>query len=180
MYFRSTFGYDNANIQNRSFLQQDHSYSPQFCFIAVASIGKQNNHTISNSNTLQYHLTNFKDHHDITVLAGQEIVDVRSKQNAFETRYFPSDITAEKALANMGLGSAPPGSSQPLPTSFEQPPSRIFSFFGRLVMLMMINIWPLSICVPTDLQNLVQKMEHWYFLPVLWPGDFPKKNSWTM
>jgi TonB-linked SusC/RagA family outer membrane protein len=47
-----------------------------------------------------------------------------------ETRYFPADISPEKALANMGLGSAPTGSSQPLPTSFIAPPDRLFSVFG--------------------------------------------------
>src|SRR6187431_3792127 len=31
----------------------------------------------------------------------------------------------------MGLGSAPTGSQQPLPTSFVAPPARILSFFGR-------------------------------------------------
>jgi TonB-linked SusC/RagA family outer membrane protein len=65
-------------------------------------------------------------------LIGQEIIDVRSQNTLFETRYFPADISAEKALANMGLGSAPTGSTQPLPFSFINPPSRIASFFGRL------------------------------------------------
>src|SRR5204863_999195 len=90
------------------------------------------NSTLSNTNTLQYSLNNYKSHHDIAVLVGEETVDLRSKQNSFETRYFPADIGAKKALANMGLGSAPSGSSQPLPSSFEQPPSRIFSLFGRV------------------------------------------------
>ncbi|MBL0307755.1 MAG: TonB-dependent receptor [Chitinophagaceae bacterium] len=103
-----------------------------FASLPVASIGQQNNYTISNSNTLQYTLNNYKQHHDLTVLAGQEVVDVRSKQNSIETRYFPSDISPEKALANMGLGSAPTGSAQPLPTSFEEPAARIASFFGRV------------------------------------------------
>ena len=44
----------------------------------------------------------------------------------------PADITYDKALANMGLGIAPAGSSQPLPSSFVEPPARIASFFGRV------------------------------------------------
>jgi TonB-linked SusC/RagA family outer membrane protein len=76
-------------------------------------------------------LNNFKKHHDFSILAGEEMVDQRSNQNTVETRFFPADISARKALANMGLGSAPSGSAQPLPTSFIQPPSRIFSLFTR-------------------------------------------------
>lgn len=130
--FRSTVGFDNANVRTDLFYSKITATARNFASLPVASIGQQNNYTISNSNTLQYTLNNYKEHHDITVLAGQEVVDVRSKQNSIETRFFPADISAEKALANMGLGSAPTGSAQPLPTSFEEPPARIASFFGRV------------------------------------------------
>ncbi|HNU89623.1 MAG TPA: SusC/RagA family TonB-linked outer membrane protein, partial [Ferruginibacter sp.] len=130
--FRSTVGYDNVNVRTDLFYSKITSTARNFASLPVASIGQQANNQLSNSNTLQYTLNNFKKHHDITVLAGQEVVDFRSKQNAMETRYFPTDITPEKALANMGLGAAPTGSAQPLPTSFEEPPARIASFFGRI------------------------------------------------
>ena len=129
--FRSTFGYDNAYVRSDLFFSKITSTARNFASLPVASIGQQYNSTLSNTNTLQYSLTNYKQHHDIVVLVGEETVDLRSKQNSFETRFFPADINAKKALANMGLGSAPTGSAQPLPTSFEQPPSRIFSLFGR-------------------------------------------------
>lgn len=129
--FRSTFGYDNANVRTDLFFSKITSTARNAASLPVASIGEQDNHTYSNSNTLQYSVSNYKDRHDFSVLVGQEVVDVRSKTDAFETRYFPADISPEKALANMGLGSAPSGSSQPLPTTFEQPPGRIFSVFGR-------------------------------------------------
>jgi len=130
--FRSTAGFDNANIRTDQFYSKITGTARNAASLPVAMIGQQNNYTISNSNTLQYQLNNFKKHHDITFLAGQETVDVRSKQNSIETRYFPAEISPEKALANMGLGSAPTGSTQPLPTSFEEPPARIASFFGRV------------------------------------------------
>lgn len=129
--FRSTFGYDNSYVTTDLFFNKITATARNAGSLPVASIGQQYNYSINNSNTLQYTLNDFKQHHDITVLVGQEIVDVRSRQNSFETRYFPADISAEKALANMGLGSAPSGSAQPLPTSFVQPPSRIFSLFAR-------------------------------------------------
>jgi TonB-linked SusC/RagA family outer membrane protein len=130
--FRTTIGYDNAQIRTDLFYSKITGTARNFASLPVASIGQQSNYTLSNSNTLQYTLNNFKQHHDITVLVGQETVDARSKQNSIQTRYFPADISAEKALANMGLGSAPTGSSQPLPTSFEEPAARIASFFGRI------------------------------------------------
>jgi TonB-linked SusC/RagA family outer membrane protein len=129
--FRSTFGFDNAYVRTDLFFSKITPTARNFASLPTASIGEQYNYSLSNSNTLQYSLNNFKNHHDISVLVGQEAVDLRSKQTSFETRYFPADISPDKALANMGLGSAPSGSSQPLPTSFVQPPSRIFSLFGR-------------------------------------------------
>ena len=130
--FRTTIGYDLANIRTHLFYSKITATARNSASLPVASIGIQENYQLSNSNTLQYSLNNWKKHHDITVLAGQEVVDFRSKQSATETRFFPSDISPEKALSNMGAGSAPPGSSQPLPTSFVQPPARIASFFGRI------------------------------------------------
>jgi TonB-linked SusC/RagA family outer membrane protein len=129
--FRSTVGYDNANIRTDLFFGKITATARNSASLPVASIGQQNNYTTTFSNTLQYSVNNYKDHHDFGLLAGQEIVDAHSKQSTMETRYFPADISPEKALSNMGLGSAPPGSSQPLPTSFEEPPARIASFFGR-------------------------------------------------
>lgn len=130
--FRSTVGFDNLNTRTDLFFSKITSTARNFASLPVASIGNQNNYTINNSNTLQYTLNNFKDHHDISVMVGEETVDRRSKQNTTETRYFPADISAKKALANMGLGAAPTGSAQPLPTSFVAPPYRLFSLFSRV------------------------------------------------
>ena len=129
--FRSTLGYDNANIRSDLFYGKITSTARNFASLPVASIGNQNNYTTTFSNTLQYSVNDYKEHHDFGLLVGQEIIDAHSKQNTIETRYFPADISPEKALSNMGLGSAPAGSSQPLPTSFEEPAARIASFFGR-------------------------------------------------
>ena len=131
--FRSTVGYDNAGVGTDLFYSKITPTARNFASLPVASIGTQDNWQISNSNTLQYAVKNYKKHHDISLLVGEETVDRRSSQNSVETRYFPSEISAEKALANMGLGSVPSGSTaqQPLPTSFVQPADRILSFFGR-------------------------------------------------
>lgn len=130
--FRTTVGFENAKTQTNLFFSKITGTARNAASLPVASIGVRDYYSITNSNTLQYNLNDFKKHHDISVLVGQEIVDRRFENNTIETRYFPADITAEKALNNMGLGSAPPGSSQPLPTSYVAPPDRIFSVFGRI------------------------------------------------
>ena len=130
--WRSTVGFDNTNIQQNLFFSKITSTARNAASLPVASIGTQQNTSLTNSNTLQYSVNNYRGHHDFSVLVGQEVVDVRAKNSFFETRYFPSDISPEKALDNMGAGSAPPGSAQPLPSTFKHPPARIFSLFGRL------------------------------------------------
>lgn len=130
--FRSTFGYDNVAIRQDLFYSKITGTARQYASLPVASIGDQLNNTFNNSNTLQYSLNDIKGKHDISFLAGHEILDQRFKNDFLETRFFPGDITPDKALANMGLGAAPSGSAQPLPSSFIEPPARIFSLFGRV------------------------------------------------
>jgi len=132
--FKTTVGYDNAAIRTDLFYTKITATARNNASLPVASIGQQANWQITNSNTLQYTVNDFKKHHDITVLAGQEVVDYRTQQNAMQTRYFPADISREKALANMQLGAAPSGTTSPptTATSFVNPPSRIASFFGRV------------------------------------------------
>lgn len=130
--FRTTIGFENAKTQTDLFYSKITGTARNAASLPVASIGTRDYYSLTNSNTLQYNLNDIKGHHDISVLVGQEVVDRRFKNQTTETRYFPADISAEKALANLGLGSAPSGSSQPLPTSYVAPPDRLFSLFGSV------------------------------------------------
>ncbi|HVE60177.1 MAG TPA: TonB-dependent receptor [Chitinophagaceae bacterium] len=129
--FKSTGGFDNTNVRLDQFFSKVTGTARNFASLPVASIAQQNSVTFNNSNTLQYSLKNFKGNHDIDFLLGHEIYETRSKSNAVETRFFPADISADKALSNFSLGSPPSGSTQPRPTTSETPPNRILSFFGR-------------------------------------------------
>lgn len=132
--FRTTIGYDNAQIRTDLFYSKITGTARNNASLPVASIGQQSNYQLTNSNTLQYSVNDFKKHHDFSVLAGQEVVDYRTQQTATQTRYFPADISREKALANMQSGASPTGTTNPptTTTSFVAPPSRIASFFGRV------------------------------------------------
>ncbi len=70
-----------------------------------------------------------RESHGINVVAGQEMMGDRSQSNFASARFFPRDITVEKALANVQLGT-------PFATSSSMSGMKYnvssFSFFGRL------------------------------------------------
>lgn len=128
---KTTVGVDNNDAKINSFWSKITGTARNFASLPVASIFQQNAVTFNNTNTLQYS-KKFQKVHDFTAIVGQEIYDNSATSTGFETRYFPADISAEQALANMGLGSPPSGAIQPRPTSNETPPNRLFSLFGRV------------------------------------------------
>ena len=128
--FKSTVGVDNNDGKNNLFSSKITGTARNYASLPVASIFQQNAVTINNSNTLQY-TKKFNKIHDFSILVGQEIYQNITRNTTIETRYFPSDISPEQALANMGLGSPPTGATQARPSSNESPPNRLFSLFGR-------------------------------------------------
>ncbi len=126
--FRSTFGYDNSVGKNERFFNKlSGNARNNGSSLPIALVANAFGRTFNNSNTLQYSVKGLKKKHDITILAGHEIVDRNENRSEFQVRLLPADISAEKALSNMGLGVAFNGTPR---TSYE-PPSRIFSLFGR-------------------------------------------------
>jgi TonB-dependent starch-binding outer membrane protein SusC len=129
--FKSTFGFDNNTSADNQFYSKITSTARNFSSLPVAKINDVASTTINNSNTLSYALK-MPNKNTLTFLVGQELYQSKSKRKALETRFFPSDISPEKALANMALGTPPTGAAEPLPITFESPYSRIFSYFGRV------------------------------------------------
>jgi TonB-dependent starch-binding outer membrane protein SusC len=129
--FKSTLGYDNNNSLDNQFYSKITSTARNFATKPVATIGDQVSQTFNNSNTLTY-APSMPKMHSLNFLVGQEIYQTKSKTKNLETRYFPDDISPEKALSNMSLGTPPSGASQAPPRTFESPYSRIFSYFGRV------------------------------------------------
>ncbi|MEJ6980913.1 TonB-dependent receptor [Pedobacter sp. P351] len=130
--FKTTLGFDNAAGRQELFFSKLTPTARNFAALPVASISNTKTTTLNNSNVLQYVKKGIRNLHDLDFLIGQEFYQTISKLTSAETRYYPSDISPEKALANLSLGSPPAGASQPFPTSFEAPPNRILSFFGRV------------------------------------------------
>jgi len=128
--FRSTFGYDNTALQQNQFHAKTTTLAQQNGSLPIATIDQQANNTVNNSNILLYTVPRFGKN-KVDLLLGEEIYQTNANSSTVETRYFPSDISPEKALANMNLGAPPSGTSQPRPLTSITPPSRIFSVFGR-------------------------------------------------
>jgi TonB-dependent starch-binding outer membrane protein SusC len=129
--FTSTFGYDNNITADNQFFSKITATARNYANKPVATIGDLTSQTINNSNILSY-TPKMPKNHSLNFLVGQELYQTKTKTKLIQTRYFPDDILAEKALANMSLGTPPTGAAQPAPTTFESPYSRIFSYFGRV------------------------------------------------
>ncbi|MDB5250538.1 MAG: TonB-dependent receptor [Segetibacter sp.] len=132
--FRSTFGFDNSSAKQNAFSGVITSLARNNASLPVVVIGSQETRTINNSNTLQYTRTEINEAHDIDVLVGQEIYELKGNTLGTEVRYFPAGISPENAFARLSAGNPPAGSGfqQPNPVSNVAPPGRIFSLFGRV------------------------------------------------
>lgn len=133
--FRSTLGADLFNSRSDAFNDTITNQARQNGNQPLASVNTLERRTINMSNVFTFTMSKsgsrFSKKNDLDIIAGQELFEVLSKVNNIETRYFPVGITPRLALGNMGLGSAPPGATQPPPFSQELE-SKIFSLFGRV------------------------------------------------
>ena len=134
--FRSTFGYDLTNTEQRAFDDTITSNSKQnSAGFPLASINSIKRTTFDNSNVLTFTMdaskTNFSKYNKLTVLLGEETYEDKGNALYVETRYFPLGISPQRAFANMNLGSGPQGQPQPKPLSSESD-SKLASFFGRM------------------------------------------------
>ncbi|MEZ0484354.1 SusC/RagA family TonB-linked outer membrane protein [Fibrella aquatica] len=129
--FRTTAGFNNNVDRTDQFYSKITGTARNYAGLPVGVIRNNNVITLNNSNVLTYRKHDIGGKHDLDLLLGQETFETKGRAVGLETRYFPSDITPGKALANMNLGSPPTGAVQPQPTSSENQ-SRLLSFFGRM------------------------------------------------
>lgn len=127
---RVTAGFDNNEARDDAFFSKITFTARNFAALPVATIRSNKVTTFNNSNVLTYSKKNLGGHHNLDLMLGQEFFQTKSRATGIETRYFPADIQAEKALANMNLGNPPTGAIQPQPTSAESE-ARLLSGFAR-------------------------------------------------
>ena len=92
--------------------------------LPVATIENRKNEKYTWTNTANYGFT-FNQLNNMSFLLGQELQSRQYKDQSQTNRYFPRNITSEKAIDNMGLGT--PWKS----TSFKSTSDRMLSFFAQ-------------------------------------------------
>jgi TonB-dependent starch-binding outer membrane protein SusC len=130
--FRSTFGYDNNQMDIKAYDDTITNNSQAFNKMPVLDLTNIKTSTINNSNVFTYsNPALFKSKHALDILIGEETYQVRSVSNAFEYRYFPVGTKPDVAFANLGLASPPAGFTQPKPVSSDVLNTQL-SFFSRI------------------------------------------------
>ncbi len=92
--------------------------------LPVAQIDEKRTERYQWTTTAHYAFT-AKEKHNFSFLAGFELFSSQARNSSVSARYFPRDITADKALNDMGFGT-PWTSTTSLST-----PNRTLSFFGQ-------------------------------------------------
>jgi TonB-linked SusC/RagA family outer membrane protein len=127
---RSTFGVDYRTTRSEAFNSKVTGVARQNGNQPTASIGTGTQLTLNNSNVLSYKMpTTGK--HSFDALLGHEVYQTLNTSLNISAFYLPTDIEAEKALANFNQAQAPSGFIQPSPTTNEDP-NRILSGFTRV------------------------------------------------
>jgi len=175
--FRTTFGYDLYPTTTKSY---DDSLTSNAISngngMPIATIADTKKTTLDISNVLT--LSNrslkgdFSKHNKIDWIFGEETYQVKNDSKTLIQRYFPYGTTADQALANLNLASAPDGYTQPSPTSdFDE--QRIWSFFTRLN-YELDNKYLASVSVRADGSTVFAAKNRWGYFPA---GSFAWKFS---
>jgi len=121
---RSSFGYEYKYDEDGRFYGRDTRIATDNNNLPVVYWSMTQSPRWQLNNVLNYGFK-VKEYHDFQLMIGQEIKDQQSEAKFYRTRYFPSDISGEKALDNLALGTPFDNGS------LAESPNRIASFFGR-------------------------------------------------
>lgn len=124
--FRTELGYEYNKNEDRRFYGIDTGKALASNNQPVIEWEEKEGNKWQLTNTLNYHFTLDDDKHDFSVLLGQELKDYQSTAKKYTSRYFPENVTADKAFDNLALGTPYEQSSS------KGSPNRISSFFGRI------------------------------------------------
>ena len=122
---RSSYGYEYKYIEDGRFWGTDTQIATQNKNLPVAYWSMTQSPRWQLNNVLNYGFK-VKENHDFQLMIGQEMKDQESSIKFYRTRYFPEEISGEKALDNLALGTPFDNGSD------AGSPNRISSFFGRV------------------------------------------------
>lgn len=126
---KTVFGITNTDRRTDQFNSAITSVARQNANMPTVDLSTGTTLTITNTNTISYDFKVAKDH-SISLLAGQEINQSRTRNFGVTTKWLPVDITSEQAFAGIQKATPPSGAIQD-PATTSESSTRLFSVFGR-------------------------------------------------
>ncbi|MDE6123399.1 MAG: TonB-dependent receptor, partial [Duncaniella dubosii] len=145
--------------------------------LPIASIAKEQTDKYIWTTTASYDWT-IREKNNFYALLGYEIQHSQTQKNAMTNRYFPHDISADKALSMMGMGENASA------TSSKSTPNRLQSYFGQLN-YNYDHKYLLSLTARADGTSFYASENRWGFFPsisggwVLSEEGFLKDATWV-
>lgn len=127
--FKTVAGINNTDHRTNTFNGVVTSIARQNNDQPVVQMGEGESVSLTNSNTLNYK-RNINNAHDLDLLIGQEVYQVKSINRNTTTKWLPKEIGWEQAFAGIQQATPPTGMVQDAPTSSEGE-NKLLSFFAR-------------------------------------------------
>jgi TonB-dependent starch-binding outer membrane protein SusC len=156
--FRGEFGYQLRNERRDRFDGLSSPNARRYGDRPVVIIQEIRNNTFRMANTLTYRRSRLGGMHDLTILAGQELLENSLHSFQEESRSFPVDITPEMAIGSMSLGD-----DHQRPQTYESE-DKLLSFFSR-VNYGLLDKYLASMTVRTDGSSKFGPDNRWSFFP---------------
>jgi TonB-linked SusC/RagA family outer membrane protein len=125
--FRSTAGLDRNLLEDRSFNDSLSPVTSNFSRMPVLGFDSSRKTTFSNSNVLTYSLKNYKQHHDIDILLGQETNYIENNYNV-NLYQLKNNTNRDSAFSNINNLGNQVSSIYPQRNTYK---ATILSFFAR-------------------------------------------------
>jgi len=126
--FKSTFGYDYNNFENRQFSDSITPYSvisgSKKPIVELDTVAKT---TYTNSNVLTFSINKWKGKHDFDFLVGEETYDLRTTSTTQLIKGYPTFTSPADAFSKLNLGTSFTGYPKLGKTRYTS-----LSFFGRI------------------------------------------------
>lgn len=175
--FRSEGGFEFRNERTDNVWGPHTSQAQQYAGQPIANIYTLGGSSYRISNYFTFDKAGIFPKHDLNVVIGQEILNSGYKTITNESRFFPTNMKYEDALANMNFGT-------PIPTvTYIAADTRMRSYFGR-INYSINNKYIITATMRGDGSSMFAEGHQWGYFPsaaVAWKiseEDFLRNISW--
>ncbi len=124
--WRTDLGYENRVERRDRFYGVSTPLARDYGELPVVRLDNSSQERLRMVNTLTYNYKDIDGVHNLTLLAGHEMIQTNRKNYSQEVRHFPEDVLAKIAIGSMSLGETP------LTPSTSEITDRLMSVFGRV------------------------------------------------